>query len=58
MIGSSSTEFGEGSGGMVGIKNATLIPSLNPVGGIVLYVENDVLKYRKPDGTIVVLDGI
>ncbi|QIW88702.1 hypothetical protein P59_105 [Bacillus phage P59] len=56
MVGSSSASFGGGSGGMIGMINATSTPSSNPSGGIVLYVENDQLKYKKPDGTVVTLD--
>jgi len=57
MVGGSSAQFGGGSVGIIGITNATTIPNTNPTGGIVMYVEGDVLKYRKPDGTIVTLNG-
>jgi hypothetical protein len=42
-----------GSGGMViGIANATTVPTTNPTGGGVLYVEAGALKYRGSSGTV------
>jgi hypothetical protein len=35
------------------IPNSASVPTENPVDGITLYVEAGVLKYRKPDGTVV-----
>jgi hypothetical protein len=37
---------------VIGISNATTVPSTNPSGGGVLYVEAGALKYRGSSGTI------
>ncbi|QMP84567.1 tail fiber protein [Streptomyces phage Endor2] len=52
-FGATSTDFGGGAGGILGIKDATTVPSTNPTGGVVVYSEGGVLKFRKPDGTVV-----
>jgi hypothetical protein len=44
-------QFGSGVK-VIGIANATTIPSSNPSGGGVLYVENGALKYRGSSGTV------
>ena len=44
-------QFGSGVG-VIGIANATTVPSSNPTDGGVLYVENGDLKYRGPNGTV------
>ena len=45
-----------GSGlGVIGIANATTVPSINPTAGGVLYVEDGALKYRGSSGTITTL---
>ncbi|MBN9695295.1 MAG: hypothetical protein J0L85_05800 [Zoogloea sp.] len=45
-----------GSGlGVIGIANATTVPSINPTAGGVLYVEGGALKYRGSSGTITTL---
>lgn len=49
-------EFGGGSGVFLW-GNATTVPSTNPTTGVIAYVESNLLKYRKPDGTVIVLDG-
>lgn len=41
--------------GIMHIHNALAVPTANPTGGVYLYAENGVLKYRKADGTIVTL---
>lgn len=46
-----SSQFGSGSG-VIAIANATTVPSANPGGGGVLYVEAGALKYRGSSGTI------
>lgn len=46
-----TTQFGSGSG-VVGIVNATTVPTTNPTGGGVLYVEAGALKYRGSSGTV------
>jgi hypothetical protein len=43
--------FGNGVG-VFGIANATTVPTGNPTGGGVLYVENGALKYRGSSGTV------
>ena len=43
--------FGTGMG-TIGIANATVVPSTNPTGGGVLYVEGGALKYRGSSGTV------
>jgi len=49
------TNFGSGTGGIIGIPNATAAPSTNPTGGGCLYVEAGALKYRGSAGTVTVL---
>lgn len=46
--------FGIGTGGskVIEIANASVVPSANPTGGGVLYVEGGALKYRGSSGTI------
>lgn len=44
-------QFGSGVK-VVGIANATTVPTTNPTGGGVLYVEGGALKYRGSSGTI------
>jgi hypothetical protein len=46
-----TSQFGSG-GGVIGIANATTVPTTNPTGGGVLYVEGGALKYRGSSGTI------
>jgi hypothetical protein len=50
-LGIGSTSFGSGSG-VIAIVNATAVPSVNPTGGGVLYVESGALKYRGSSGTV------
>ena len=50
-FGGGSTSIGGGSG-VLGITNATTVPSSNPTGGGVLYVEAGALKYRGSSGTV------
>ncbi|WJN62645.1 minor tail protein [Streptomyces phage phiScoe10] len=52
-VGSTSTDFGGGAGAIVGIDDATTVPTTNPTAGVILYSEGGALKYRKPDGTVV-----
>lgn len=49
-------DFGGGAGVFLW-GNANTVPTTNPSSGIIAYVEGGVLKYRKTDGTIVVLSG-
>lgn len=45
------TAFGGGSK-VIGIQNASVVPSTNPSGGGVLYCEAGALKFRGSSGTI------
>ncbi|WP_438470795.1 hypothetical protein [Streptomyces asiaticus] len=53
-LGSTSADFGGGSGAILAMTEVSTAPTSNPASGIVAYVEGGVLKYRKPDGTIVI----
>lgn len=44
-------QFGSGAG-VVGIANATTVPTANPTGGGVMYVEAGALKFRGSAGTV------
>jgi len=44
-------QFGSGVQ-VMGIANATTVPTTNPTGGGVMYVEDGALKYRGSSGTI------
>ena len=48
---SGTTSYGGGAA-VIGITNATTVPTSNPTGGGVLYVEAGALKYRGSSGTI------
>lgn len=50
-IGINGVSFGSGSKVMF-IANATTVPTVNPTGGGILYVEAGALKYRGSSGTI------
>lgn len=50
-FGINATTFGSGVG-VVGIANATTVPTTNPTGGGILYVEAGALKYRGSSGTV------
>jgi hypothetical protein len=51
-VGIGTTDQFGGGVKVIGIANATTIPSSNPSGGGVLYVENGALKYRGSSGTV------
>ena len=53
-VGFNTTEFASGEQ-VIGIANATTVPSSNPIGGGVLYVEDGSLKWRGSSGTITVI---
>jgi hypothetical protein len=53
-VGFSMESFGSGAG-VIGVANAATVPSTNPVGGGLLYVEAGALKYRGSSGTVTVL---
>jgi hypothetical protein len=50
-FGSTTGAFGTGDG-VIGIANATTVPSTNPAGGGVLYAEGGALKWRGSGGTV------
>ena len=47
-------DFGGGQG-VIAIANASVVPSENPDGGGILYIEDGALKYRGSNGTVTVL---
>ena len=49
-----ASQFGAGQGG-IAIANATVVPSGNPAGGGILYVEDGALKYRGANGTVTMI---
>ena len=51
-LGLGTTSFGASSQGVLAIANAVAVPTGNPTGGGVLYVEAGALKYRGSSGTI------
>lgn len=51
----SAKSFGASSVGVIGITNANTIPTGNPTGGGVLYVNAGALTYRGSSGTVTVL---
>jgi hypothetical protein len=53
-FGSATASVGGGTA-VIGIANATTLPSSNPTGGGILYVDAGALKYRGSSGTITTL---
>jgi hypothetical protein len=51
-LGIGTTSFGASSVKVIGIGNATTVPTGNPTAGGVLYVEAGALKYRGSSGTV------
>lgn len=51
-----TTQFGGGTN-VIGITNVTTAPNVSPSGGLALYAENGVLKYRGSGASAIVLDG-
>jgi len=49
-----TSQFGAGQG-VIAIANASVVPSVNPAGGGILYVENGALKYRGSTGAITII---
>jgi hypothetical protein len=49
-----TSQFGAGQG-VIAIANASVVPSADPAGGGILYVEDGVLKYRGSNGTVTVI---
>lgn len=55
-LGATSSDFGGGVG-VIGLKNATTVPTTNPTLGVVLYSDAGVMKYRDPAGNVIPLTG-
>jgi hypothetical protein len=55
MFGVAGAESYGGGAGVIGIRNATTVPTSNPTSGGVVYVEAGALKYRGPNGTVTTL---
>jgi len=55
-VGATVQDFGAGDG-VVGLKDATTVPTTNPTGGVIIYAEGGVLKYRDPTGSVFTLTG-
>jgi hypothetical protein len=51
-LGIGTTSGFGGGAGVIGIANAATVPTSNPSGGGVLYVEGGALKYRGSSGTV------
>lgn len=49
-----TSQFGGGQG-VIAIANATVVPSGNPAGAGILYVEDGALKHRGSSGTVTVI---
>lgn len=56
-LGSTSTDFGGGNGAILGIKNASTIPTTNPTNGVIVYADSGTLKYRDPSGNVFSLNS-
>jgi hypothetical protein len=54
-VGGTSTQFGGGAGGVIGITNATTAPASNPAGGVVLYASGGHLYALAATGSAVEL---
>ncbi|MGR6973205.1 hyaluronoglucosaminidase [Streptomyces cynarae] len=54
-FGTPTAESYGGGDGVVGIRNATTVPTTNPTNGGVLYVEAGALKYKGSSGTVTVV---
>ena len=55
-VGATVQDFGAGAG-VIGLKNATTVPTTDPTGGVIIYAEGGVLKYRDPTGAVYSLTG-
>src|SRR6266850_781029 len=49
-----TSQFGAGQG-VIAIANASVVPSVNPAGGAILYVDNGPLQYRGSSGAITII---
>jgi Pectate lyase superfamily protein len=50
MLGATSSQFGGGAGGALGVKNITTVPTTNPSGGGVFYATTGRQRWRDSDG--------
>lgn len=55
-VGSTVQDFGAGAG-VIGLKNATTVPTTDPTSGVIIYAEGGILKYRDPTGAVYSLNG-
>lgn len=55
-VGATVQDFGAGAG-VIGLKDATTVPTTDPTGGVIIYAEGGVLKYRDPTGAVYSLTG-
>lgn len=56
-IGSTVADVGGGTG-VLGLKQASVVPTTNPAaGGVIVYAEGGVLKWRDPSGNVHVVGG-
>ncbi|MGW4158692.1 hypothetical protein [Streptomyces sp. NPDC004788] len=55
-VGDTTTPFGGGVR-VLGLQNASTVPTTNPANGVVAYAEGGVMKVRQSDGTIVTVGG-
>lgn len=56
-IGSTVGDVGDGVG-VLGFKQATTVPTTNPAaGGVIVYAEGGVLKWRDPNGNVYAVGG-
>ncbi|MEK7153541.1 MAG: hypothetical protein AAB834_06330, partial [Patescibacteria group bacterium] len=56
-VGSTIADVGGGAG-VIGIKPATTVPTTNPgIGGVIIYAEGGVLKWRDPSGNVYAVGG-
>lgn len=55
-VGAASATFGGGAG-VLGITDATTVPTSNPTGGGILYSTGGAPRWRNPSGDVISLDG-
>lgn len=56
-VGSTTADTGSGQG-VLGIKQAAVLPTANPApGGVIVYADQGVLKWRDPNGTVYDVGG-
>ncbi|HEU4914382.1 MAG TPA: hypothetical protein VFT16_03185 [Candidatus Saccharimonadales bacterium] len=56
-VGSTAPDVGDGVG-VIGLKQAAVVPTTNPAaGGVIVYADQGVLKWRDPGGTVYDVGG-